>query len=199
MLKRMETIFKPAYDYIIIGAGSAGGDAGAARASRKTPTFPCCCSKAGLPDYRFDFLPNARRAGHAQEPFMPHQGARIHVDNDIGAGEFGGISASGLIGQIMRLDRRQRIIQLQMQLNERNRPRLASPQIMDAVHSGHRDGQRLDQRTLLVGQLSIQQRLHRLIADLLPPLRMKSPSRVANRPSAASRTGAAQRQQHAGI
>ena len=82
---------------------------------------------------------------------MPRQGGRIHVDDDIGTGEFGQDQRLGLIGQIMRLDQRQRIIQLQMQLNEAQWARLASPQIMDAMYSGHRDGLRLDQRTLLVG------------------------------------------------
>ena len=80
---------------------------------------------------------------------MPHQGARIHVDDDIGAGEFGQDQRLGLIGQIMRLDQRQRIIQLQMQLNEAQRARLAGPQIMDTVDPDHRDGQLLNERPLL--------------------------------------------------
>ncbi len=58
-------IFKPAYDYIIIGAGQRRQRAGRAAHGRRQ-RFRCCCLKPGLPDYRLDFrtqMPS--RAGHA--------------------------------------------------------------------------------------------------------------------------------------
>ncbi len=41
------------FDYIIIGAGSAGNVLATRLTEHRIP--PCCCLKAGGPDYRFDF------------------------------------------------------------------------------------------------------------------------------------------------
>ncbi len=90
----------------------------------------------------------------------------------------------GFIGNLMGLDQRELIVQFQMQLHETGRTGLAGAQIMHPVYTFDVTAEGHYSRLFLGWQLTIEQRLHRFIADGSAPHSRNSPIRMANRPSA---------------
>ena len=93
----------------------------------------------------------------------------VHVDDDIHPLECLAYRQFGFIGDLMGLDQGDLIIQFKMQLYESGRPGLTGAQVMYAVYTFYGTAERHYSRLFFRWQLTIEQGLHRLVADVSRP------------------------------
>lgn len=108
----------------------------------------------------------------------------VHVDDDIHSLECLAYRLLGFIGYLMGLDQGDLIVKFQMQLNESGRPGLTGTQTVDAVNAIYGTAEGHYSRLFFRWQLTIEQRLYRLVADMDGSPQQNAPISTANRPSA---------------
>ena len=97
------------------------------------------------------------------------------MDDDIHTLECLAYRQLGFIGDLMGLDQGDLIIQFQMQLYESGRPGLTGTQVMNAVYPFYGTAEGHYSRLFFRWQLTIEQGLYRLVADMSRPPQQEQP------------------------